>query len=235
MWPPNHKYQTIELSDFGLSVCNTCACISADDIVITKVTSDEAENGKDDGNTRDDIVIADDFRSVNLRSERSGISNGRVYTVHVAVSDAYGNIGTAALQVHVQLDYDTPVVDDGPAYEVLGADLTPVLAKANSDASQAEIASLNSTSIPTEFALKQNYPNPFNPTTTIEFAVPDMGFYTLKVYNTLGQEISELVNEQLDAGFYSLIFNASDLASGTYIYNLKGNQVNISKKLILLR
>jgi Secretion system C-terminal sorting domain len=175
-------------------------------------------------------VIADDFRSVNLRSERSGVGNGRVYTIHVAVSDANGNVGTSSLQVHVQLDLDTPVVDDGPVYEVLGATVPEPLAKGNGEAAQPEI-----TNLPKDFHLKQNYPNPFNPTTTIDFAVPQSGFYTLKIYNTLGQEIAELVNGQLQAGSYSRSFEASRLASGLYIYTLKGNNVTISKKMILLR
>jgi len=235
IWPPDHKYQTINLSDFGLSVCNSCACISDDAIVITKVTSDEPENGRDDGNTKDDIVIAEDFRSVNLRSERSGIGNGRVYTIHVAVKDDYGNLGTSALQVHVQLDYDTPVVDDGSVYEVLGADITTAAALAKSGVVESETIAANTIEIPTAFDLKQNYPNPFNPTTTIEFAIPEAGFYTLKIYNTLGQEFAELVNAQLEPGFYSLNFDASRLASGIYIYSLKGNNVNITKKMILVR
>jgi hypothetical protein len=55
------------------------------------------------------------------------------------------------------------------------------------------------------------------------------------VYNTLGREVAELLNRQMEAGFYSLTFDASGLATGMYIYNLKGNNVNLSKKLLLNR
>jgi hypothetical protein len=230
MWPPDHTYATVNLSDFGLSIC-TGGSISADDIVITKVTSDEAENDDDDGNTVDDIVIADDFKSVDLRKERSGTGNGRVYTIHVSVSYQNDNVGITALQVHVPLDDDTPVVDDGPVYEVLGANV-PGLPKA---VAQPEITTMNIANVPAEFNLEQNFPNPFNPTTTIQLSIPKAGFYTLKVYNTLGREVAELLNRQMEAGFYSLTFDASGLATGMYIYNLKGNNVNLSKKLLLNR
>lgn len=85
------------------------------------------------------------------------------------------------------------------------------------------------------YSLKQNYPNPFNPVTTIKFSLREAGIFTLKIYNTLGQEVAQLVNGQLESGSYSIPFDASNLTSGFYIYNLKGNNVNISKKMILLR
>ena len=89
--------------------------------------------------------------------------------------------------------------------------------------------------IPSEYGLSQNYPNPFNPTTVIDFAITESGHYTLKIYNALGQEVAELVNDQLEGGNYSLGFDASQLASGLYIYNIKGTNVNISKKMILMK
>ena len=93
----------------------------------------------------------------------------------------------------------------------------------------------NHTEVPTEFKLAQNYPNPFNPTTTIEFAVPKAGVYSLKVYNVLGEEIASLVDNQLSVGQHKVNFDATQLASGMYIYRLSGNNVNISKKMILMK
>ncbi len=235
LWPPNHEYETIKLSDFGNSIPYTCACLANG--VITKVTSDEPEDsgGGGDGHTKYDIVIADDFKSVKLRQEREGTGNGRVYTIYLAVPDAAGNVGRDTIQVQVPHDQNSTAMDDGPVYEVLGADLSSVLSKANNASAQAEIITADNGNIPTEFDLKQNYPNPFNPTTTIGFAIPEAGYYTLKIYNTLGQEYFDLVNKQLEPGFYSLNFDASKLASGTYIYTLKGKNVHISKKMILVR
>jgi len=90
--------------------------------------------------------------------------------------------------------------------------------------------------IPTDFSLSQNYPNPFNPATQIAFSIPSAGNYTLKVYDILGKEIETLVNsEQLSAGKYTVSFNAKNLSSGTYLYRLTGNNVNLSNKMLLVK
>ena len=89
--------------------------------------------------------------------------------------------------------------------------------------------------IPTKFELSQNYPNPFNPTTVIKFAVPKAGNYHLSVYNILGQKIMSLVDDQLQAGFHSVTFDGARVASGIYIYSLEGENVNISRKMLLIK
>jgi protocatechuate 3,4-dioxygenase beta subunit len=86
---------------------------------------------------------------------------------------------------------------------------------------------------PTTFALSQNYPNPFNPTTTIKFAIAAPGMYTVKVYNLLGQEVATLFNGEMNVGYHSVVFDASKLTSGMYIYRLTGNNVMITKKMML--
>ena len=88
---------------------------------------------------------------------------------------------------------------------------------------------------PLVFALEQNYPNPFNPSTTIHYQVPDKGLVTLKVYDVLGKEAAVLVNEQKDPGSYSVNFNAAELASGVYFYQIKAGDFVKTKKMILLR
>jgi hypothetical protein len=88
--------------------------------------------------------------------------------------------------------------------------------------------------IPKKFALFQNYPNPFNPTTMIEYNLSKAQMVTLKVYNVLGQEIVTLVNNQQDAGYYRVNFNAEDLTSGVYFYILRtSNFMSIHKMLLL--
>jgi len=89
--------------------------------------------------------------------------------------------------------------------------------------------------LPKEFALQQNYPNPFNPTTTISFSIPENQNVELKVYDLLGNEVANLVNEYKSAGSYSVNFNASNLASGIYFYKLKAGNFQQTKKLILLK
>ena len=82
--------------------------------------------------------------------------------------------------------------------------------------------------------LDQNYPNPFNPTTTINFQLSQNGYVTLRVYDILGKEVATLVNEQKNHGRYSVNFNASNLASGVYIYQLRVNEYASTKKMLLL-
>ena len=89
--------------------------------------------------------------------------------------------------------------------------------------------------IPTEFSLNQNYPNPFNPSTTISFSTPNDGFVTLKIYDLLGREITELVNQKLSAGNYKYDFDASKLTSGIYFYTLGCNDFTATKKMILTK
>jgi len=89
--------------------------------------------------------------------------------------------------------------------------------------------------IPVNFELSQNFPNPFNPTTKINFAIPQAGNVRLSVYNVLGQEVATLINGFKNAGNYSIEWNASELASGIYIYQLQSGSINISKKMTLLK
>ncbi|MCH9028333.1 MAG: T9SS type A sorting domain-containing protein [Bacteroidetes bacterium] len=87
---------------------------------------------------------------------------------------------------------------------------------------------------PLTFGLEQNYPNPFNPSTNIKYSVPENGFVNLSVYNLVGEEVSVLVNETVNAGFYEIKFNAANLPSGTYFYRIQaGNNVQVKKMLLL--
>ena len=122
LWPPNHKYKTVQVSDLVAGASDNCdASVNLGSVHISQVTSDEAENGNGDGNTFNDIVIAADCRSVQLRSERSGDGNGRVYTITFKVIDAAGNMATATAKVTVpESQIGSTAVDDGAHYTVLG-------------------------------------------------------------------------------------------------------------------
>lgn len=85
------------------------------------------------------------------------------------------------------------------------------------------------------YSLNQNYPNPFNPNTTISYSLKNDGIVQLVVYDMLGREVAQLVNEQKPAGNYSVEFNASNLPSGIYIYRLTSGDYSAVKKLILLK
>jgi len=91
------------------------------------------------------------------------------------------------------------------------------------------------TVIPEQFSLSQNFPNPFNPSTMINYQLPISSFVTLKVYDVLGKEIAELVNETKEAGNYSVKFDASKLSSGMYIYKLTSDKFTEVKKMILVK
>jgi len=88
---------------------------------------------------------------------------------------------------------------------------------------------------PAEFGLAQNYPNPFNPTTTIRYALPADGYMNLTVYDMLGQKVAQLVNEPMSAGYHDVVFDASRLAAGTYVYKLQAGSLVQIKKMILVK
>ena len=88
---------------------------------------------------------------------------------------------------------------------------------------------------PRDFALYQNYPNPFNPTTKIRYELPNSGFVTLKVYDALGSEVKTLVKGNKPAGSHEVEFNAENLPSGIYFYELKTNNQVLTRKMILLK
>jgi len=89
---------------------------------------------------------------------------------------------------------------------------------------------------PSTFSLAQNYPNPFNPSTTIEFGITERARITLTVYNVAGELITTLVNgTEFESGNYKITFDASRLASGTYIYRLNNGITTISKKMTLIK
>lgn len=85
------------------------------------------------------------------------------------------------------------------------------------------------------FSLSQNYPNPFNPTTMIQYTVSKMEFVTIKIYDVLGKEVATLVNEEKNAGNYSIGFDGSKLSSGVYLYKLRQGKYIDTKKMILLK
>ncbi len=87
----------------------------------------------------------------------------------------------------------------------------------------------------TEYALEQNYPNPFNPVTTIRYQIPKAGRVTLKVYDILGKEITTLVNEEKEIGRYQINFDASNLSSGVYLYEIVVNDYRAVKKLMVIK
>ncbi len=124
LWPPNSQYVTVKVTDCISDVSDSCdPSIGLNDVAIKTVSSDEPEDaqGNGDGNTLNDIVIAPDCRSVQLRAERAGAGNGRVYTITFRVRDASGNEATATRQVTVPRNQGRgdAAQNDGPVYTVM--------------------------------------------------------------------------------------------------------------------
>jgi hypothetical protein len=88
---------------------------------------------------------------------------------------------------------------------------------------------------PESFTLFQNYPNPFNPVTKIQYYLPYRNYITVKVYDMLGNQVSLLVNEEQQAGKHDILFNAERLSSGIYFYNISGEGINETRKMVLIK
>jgi hypothetical protein len=119
LWPPDHQYVNVSVTDFVASASDNCdLAVNLNSVYILKITSDEVENGNADGNTLNDIVIGATCKTAQLRAERDGTADGRVYTITFKVVDSFGNFSTATTQVTVRKNPNTPAVDSGVHYTV---------------------------------------------------------------------------------------------------------------------
>jgi hypothetical protein len=124
-----------------------------------------------------------------------------------------------------------------------GVTYTYTLRAINFDGTTQDMSMVSATpptdaAIVTEYALHQNYPNPFYPSTRIAFDVKDNNPVTLKIYNTAGQEVATLLNNETKAGGtrHVVTFDASNLPSGIYFYTVKiGNDFSATKKMLLVK
>jgi len=229
LWPPNHQYVTINISQCVTAVTDNCATLSPNNVIITQVTSDEPEDAKGggDGNTKNDMVIAANCQSVQLRSEREGSGNGRVYTIHLSVNDGNGNTSAATCLVTIPKSQNgNSAIDDGPVYTVSGScsGSATKIAENTGDAAAQE-------TLPAGYALFQNYPNPFNPATEITFALPEAGKVTLRIYSETGQLIRTLIDNEMQAGQRAVRWNGlnesgNTVAAGVYLYRLAVRRQN---------
>ncbi len=115
----------------------------------------------------------------------------------------------------------------------IGNSLTGFLAKISPD-NYTDIKNKND-QLTKEYQLFDNFPNPFNPSTTIKYGIPRNSNVTLKVFNSLGQLVSTIVNEFQNTGYHSVLWNGSDFASGVYFYELNADGFRTAKKLLLMK
>lgn len=165
---------------------------------------------------------------------------------------AYGHNGYFKTLKDIIHFYNTRDVESWPAPEVPENVNTSELGnlRLTSDDEDAIIAFLKTLSdgyelpapgkvpvagLPAELALLQNSPNPFNPATLIQFELPAADHITLRVYNILGQEVATLMDGIVDAGVRSVVFDASELPSGVYLYRLQSSTFSQVKKMVFMK
>jgi len=187
------------------------------------------------------------FKSVDNGATWTNVTTLNVQYVYSLFVDANGDVFVSSLTNGV---FES--TDNGTTWTALGMDganvcsvtansTSNIIIAGTKDGKVFKISGTQATAVnkidelPVDFKLSQNYPNPFNPTTTIEFALPKAGKYALKIYNVIGQEVASLIDNELSAGYQKVTFNASRMASGIYIYRLSGNNVNMSKKMMLIK
>ena len=180
----------------------------------------------------------------NVTTTKSGISIDGVDlgAVHMVLK---GNVTPTLVAANATMIYafdgtNTNVLVHIPFYtssvkgfkgDLLSVDNTEIVKIDMADINGAKV---DVNTVPLDYALNQNYPNPFNPTTTISFAMPTAGNYTIKIYNVTGQKVAEL-SGTANASTVERVWDASTLSSGVYFYKLEANGFSATKKAVLLK
>ena len=256
LWPPNHKYHTIAFSALVNDICDPSVALA------WTVSSDEPDdaNGNGDGKTTGDIRVtsgevvilsSDDEEEreiafetgdlLELRSEREGTGDGRIYTITLTATDGSGNISTSTAEVTVPHDQG-----DGKGK---GKNLAKVAGVGGRDglvggfdpfSGSPEVRFGLDSNEPLSFRLYQNAPNPFNPSTTIRYALAEGSHVRLTIFNLVGQKVRVLVNARHGTGTYNVQWDGQDevgqlVASGLYIYRLEAGAHTVVRKMLLTK
>ncbi len=153
------------------------------------------------------------------------------WAVSVDSGNAYSWQCVANPDTEAVFDAVFPNPSSGWAVGCRGRNCTGIILKYNS----AIIGIPPNNPVPEKFSLSQNYPNPFNPATSIKFQLPKQEFVSLKVYDLLGKLVATLINEYKNAGYYEVKFDASNFASGLYIYRIEAGVFTDTKKMVALK
>lgn len=168
----------------------------------------------------------------------------RVFNVDIEgnrVLSNYDIIADVGCRTAVVKKFDVTVFDDTltirfkPTVNRPKVSAIEVVSKAGGDTPLSVHPELIGNEMPNKFELMQNYPNPFNPTTNIRFAVVEAGLVKLTVYNAIGKEVEQLINEFKNPGLYEATFSAVNLTSGIYFYRLETNGLVETKRMTLLK
>lgn len=144
------------------------------------------------------------------------------------------DITSAVYPIKIRAEKNSLVIKDAVTGKVLGS-IEDGKELVITDQAISKITVNGGESIPTEFSLNQNYPNPFNPSTKISYSLPEASDVTLKIFNSLGEEVATLVNQKQEVGRYELNFNSTGLASGMYLYKIQAGSFTQTKKMILMK
>jgi hypothetical protein len=132
----------------------------------------------------------------------------------------------AGISVGLSEDFDGQPVSTPPCIGAFECESSGITAVSNPK---------DQTTVARAYVLNQNYPNPFNPTTTISFSLLKASTVTLKVYDVLGHEITTLLSGTVGPGLHSVVWNASEVASGIYYYTMQGDGFTASRPMIVLK
>ena len=170
----------------------------------------------------------------NLRPDWSGPMGGAWYAYDVTTGDIMETVGIPmgdSTAGGSRSPRGIAWTADGQTMYTADFDYSTISVYQNTSTDVAQAGS----ELPSSYELGQNYPNPFNPSTMINFSIPESGLVTLKVFNVLGQEIAELVNDVKSAGNYEVSFDASNLTTGMYVYKIQTGNYSATKKMLLVK
>ncbi|MBO8130950.1 MAG: T9SS type A sorting domain-containing protein [Candidatus Marinimicrobia bacterium] len=181
--------------------------------------------------------------TVNL--ENAGEYKVRVFYCNSSGADATGSISVDGTVIeNVTFKYDTTGTDlttgafsaDAGSHEIAitgsstKIDLIQIISK-----TEIEVGIKEDNNLAKQYRLDQNYPNPFNPTTTIGFYIEKPQHVKLNIYNMLGQRVATMLNRHMNAGYHAINFDAGNLPSGIYFYQLEAGKVKLNRKMVVLK
>ncbi|WP_412061211.1 lamin tail domain-containing protein [Rubrivirga sp. IMCC45206] len=227
---PNHRMVRFEAADLVASVTDGGTAIDPASVVVVSVSSDEAADATGDGSTATDIVVGCD--GFEVRAERSGRGDGRVYTVTLAVADLAGNVGTASFTIGVPKGRKNEAVDSGVAYTVESgcSPAAPAAAMATAPAPMAAASVAAS-----ETSLGANAPNPFSTSTDLWFSLAEAGGVRLAVYDVTGREVAVLADGETAAGTHRVTWRPAGLAGGVYLVRMTAGAFSATRQVLLVR
>ena len=224
----NQSFQTLEydgFANFDFSKTENRLLFDPDSVHIFALTNNELIRSNNFGEPQSwlELQIPD------------SISSPDNLTLDNSISGNYGASFDMLLEFDSQITglYKKP--NSNILYVLTKTDLYKVENGQPTSIKQVPVSNEEALEIPNAVSLKQNYPNPFNPTTTIEFELDKTTFTKLTVFDVLGRKVRELVNEIRPAGTNTIEFNATNLASGVYLYRLEANGVVQTKRLTLIK